>query len=568
MGRVLVVDDEEDVRTLIRTNLLVKGHEVIEATDGTSALEEVEKTTPDLVILDVMMPGMDGFEVLEKLRTRPETENIPVVMLTAKSSEEDRVKGLVSGAHDYIAKPFYTTELLLRIDRVLNTKATADSLRQISITDSVTGVHNRRYYELRLEQLCEKARSGEHDLIGYVVDIQGIQDVARRKGWAPVDNVLARTGSWLRGSLSDGEEAFWLGSQFVVLDPTIASSKAAKKRLESVKRNVTEVLNENRREVQFTPYFGFAFYKPPQSADEFGNAVLQSPYRSSTTVSTLEEARKSLDQSVDSAFGGKLKGGLAPVPPPTFGTGSRKSSGKVTGDPEKPKKKVSKGELAKELREVTKAKTPRPTETSTTAPTPIPLGSPSELLEYVTAETKAAAAEPHDLAVYTIDIQGIDEAVADNGKDAVDKGLGPVTLQVAAMATEDEKAFWTGRQLTIVVRSVEVPTARARIDELRQAYIDGLAPLRSKMRLTPASGYAYFDFDETPQELIKRSEESPFRGAVPLTPLQARTRSASMEIPTPPEPAPTEPAPTEPAPTDSDRNTQPTPAVDPPAGDS
>src|SRR4030088_2929151 len=93
MARVLVVDDEEGIRVLCRVNLELEGYEVLEAADGPTALELSRSKRPDLIFLDIMMPGMDGWEVLNELKADPETTAIPVVMLTARTSEADQIRG-------------------------------------------------------------------------------------------------------------------------------------------------------------------------------------------------------------------------------------------------------------------------------------------------------------------------------------------------------------------------------------------------------------------------------------------------------------------------------------------
>lgn len=541
MGRVLVVDDEEDVRVLIRTNLLVKGHEVIEAETGEAALAEAKSGNLDLVILDIMMPGMDGFEVLDSLRSTPETESLPVLMLTAKSSEEDRVNGLVKGAHDYLSKPFFTTELLLRIDRILNTKATADSLRQISMTDPVTGVNNRRYFELRLEQLCDKARTDDTDLVAYAIDIQGTHDAARRNGWRPVDKVLSSLGMCLREEVKESEEAFWLGSGFMILDPTISSAADARARLDELKRKVSEVADVSRKEIPLSLYYGYAFREKHDSADDFFNQMGQAPYKSGAVVAPTEEARRSQEQGIEKAFGGKLTG-LAPVEPDR----EDREKAKLERAQKKKGKKISTGMLQRELREVTSiaASTEQP------APAPPPstparpagrttdplgtrpprartLGGPLELHSFLESECAKAAAEQFDIVIIAIDIQGIDEAVAHSGKEAVDGALGPITLEVAAMATDNETIFWTGRQLFFISRSTRVAETRNRLEELCRAYTDRLAPHKAKIRLDAAGGYAYYDFEEPVDRLIDKASKSPFKGGLPITPLEARQRNAS-----------------------------------------
>ena len=114
--QILVVDDEPRMTRFIRMNLELDGYRVIEAHDGLQALDKVRTNLPDLVILDVMMPELDGFETLEVLR---EVSNVPVIMLTVRSDEEDKVRGLELGADDYVTKPFGARELTSRVKAVL-----------------------------------------------------------------------------------------------------------------------------------------------------------------------------------------------------------------------------------------------------------------------------------------------------------------------------------------------------------------------------------------------------------------------------------------------------------------
>lgn len=114
--RILVVDDEERMVRFIRLNLEHDGFQVVEAFTGQQAMDRLRETLPDLVLLDVMLPDMDGFEVLQLIR---ENNDVPVIMLTAKGEEEDRVKGLELGADDYVTKPFSPRELVSRVRAVL-----------------------------------------------------------------------------------------------------------------------------------------------------------------------------------------------------------------------------------------------------------------------------------------------------------------------------------------------------------------------------------------------------------------------------------------------------------------
>jgi two-component system KDP operon response regulator KdpE len=125
-AKILVVDDEPHLVKLVRSNLEAQRYKVITAMDGPSALALVEKEGADLVILDIMLPGMDGFDVLQKIR---EFSSVPVIMLTARDQDVDVVRGLRSGADDYVKKPFSVHELLARVEAVLRRAASNDEVQ-------------------------------------------------------------------------------------------------------------------------------------------------------------------------------------------------------------------------------------------------------------------------------------------------------------------------------------------------------------------------------------------------------------------------------------------------------
>jgi two-component system phosphate regulon response regulator PhoB len=116
---ILIVEDEPSLATLLRYNVEKEGYRVAEANDGEEALVLVQEELPQLVILDWMLPKVSGIEVCRRLRGRPETRNLPIIMLTARGEETDRVRGLDTGADDYLTKPFSMTELIARIRAVL-----------------------------------------------------------------------------------------------------------------------------------------------------------------------------------------------------------------------------------------------------------------------------------------------------------------------------------------------------------------------------------------------------------------------------------------------------------------
>ena len=121
MGRVLVVDDEPDVLLLCRLNLQQRGHELLEASEGTRALELAKERHPDVIVLDLMLPGMTGYDVLETLKGDPATSEIPVLVLTAKSLRADRERSQGMGAAGFLTKPFLPDELCEMVDSLVPT---------------------------------------------------------------------------------------------------------------------------------------------------------------------------------------------------------------------------------------------------------------------------------------------------------------------------------------------------------------------------------------------------------------------------------------------------------------
>ena len=134
MARILVVDDEKHIVRLVEVNLTQKGHTVEKAFDGIEGLEKVKSFSPDLIVLDRMMPKMDGMEMMRELQANPETADIPVIFLTAKAQDGDVMEGWMSGASSYLTKPFNPRELLLFVDRIL-TPIPEDGYEQEKIWD-------------------------------------------------------------------------------------------------------------------------------------------------------------------------------------------------------------------------------------------------------------------------------------------------------------------------------------------------------------------------------------------------------------------------------------------------
>jgi len=167
---ILVVDDEERMARFVRLNLEHDGFQVVEAYRGLDAIHKLRDSMPDVVLLDVMMPDLDGFEVLKLIR---EVSQVPVIMLTAKGEEDDRVKGLESGADDYITKPFSPRELVSRVRAVLRrTEASGITSREVyEVDENLKMDFSRR--EIWVGGKLVKLRPTEYRLLYHLVQNAG-----------------------------------------------------------------------------------------------------------------------------------------------------------------------------------------------------------------------------------------------------------------------------------------------------------------------------------------------------------------------------------------------------------
>jgi two-component system, OmpR family, phosphate regulon response regulator PhoB len=143
-NRILIAEDEDALRTLLKYNLEKEGYDVIEAADGDEALAHLNERLPDILLVDWMMPGVSGIEVCRHVRQKPESRGLPIIMLTARGEESDRIRGLDMGADDYLIKPFAITELLARVRAVMRRMRPAVSEDIIEYGDIIVDRTTRR----------------------------------------------------------------------------------------------------------------------------------------------------------------------------------------------------------------------------------------------------------------------------------------------------------------------------------------------------------------------------------------------------------------------------------------
>jgi len=171
--KILVVDDEEDILELLKYNLSREGYQVLCATSGEKTLNLVKTETPDLILLDLMLPGMDGLEVARQLKDNPNTKNVSIVMLTAKGEEADIVTGLELGADDYVTKPFSPRILLARVRAVLRRKGKESQDKSTVVQIHNLVIHPGRH-EVRVNDDPVQLTFTEFGILHYL---------ARRPGW-------------------------------------------------------------------------------------------------------------------------------------------------------------------------------------------------------------------------------------------------------------------------------------------------------------------------------------------------------------------------------------------------
>lgn len=167
--KILVVEDEPDIRKLVNYNLAQERYKVLEAADGEQALKIVQRDRPNLVILDLMLPGLSGLEVCKLLRERTDTAKLPILMLTAKAGEADRVVGLEMGADDYLAKPFSPRELVARVRAILRRANGAGNVEPLPTYDKGGLKIDFTTYEVFARGKSVKLTLKEFELLKFLV---------------------------------------------------------------------------------------------------------------------------------------------------------------------------------------------------------------------------------------------------------------------------------------------------------------------------------------------------------------------------------------------------------------
>jgi len=293
--RILVVDDVPDNVEILDARLTSRGYQVLTATNGQEALERVHQDPPHLILCDVMMPVLDGFEVSRRIKQDDSLPFIPIILVTARDTAEDVVEGLEAGADDYIAKPYNFKELEARMRAMLRIKRLQDELdqknrelavvvdelelankrlRKLSITDGLTGLFNHRHvHELLRDEWERSLRSGEALSVA-MLDLDRFKQVNDTYGHPTGDVILYETARILRDAAREIDMVGrYGGEEFIVILPSTDEGEAARF-AERVREQVANHLfRDEANELHMTTSCGVA--SAPDDAVDSCEALLK-----------------------------------------------------------------------------------------------------------------------------------------------------------------------------------------------------------------------------------------------------------------------------------------------------
>jgi len=219
-ARVLVVDDTPLNVKLLTLQLEYEDYIVNTAANGLEALAKIEADKPDIVLLDVMMPGLDGFETCRRIRANPATAHIPVVMVTALQDVDDLVRGFEAGADDFLTIPVNSLALIARIRSQLRQKRYYESLLEQSLIDPLTGAFNCRYLEAQVPRLIARCRAAHKPIAVLMIDVDHFKRINDEHGHAAGNHVLKEIVNRITSALRPSDLVARMGGEeFAVVMP-------------------------------------------------------------------------------------------------------------------------------------------------------------------------------------------------------------------------------------------------------------------------------------------------------------------------------------------------------------
>lgn len=299
MKKVLIVEDTALTREMVKDTLSTENFTVVEAKDGLEGIRIAYEENPNLIILDVVMPRMDGFALCKILSQGSETRDIPIIMLTSKTSPTDVKKGLEAGAVDYIKKPFDKVELLARVESALRVKSyktqinyLKTKLKELSSTDELTNLKNAGYFWDYLNREVNKIPRLKKPLSLIIIDIDNFKKINDNLGHLAGDRVLKEIATTLTVNLRRYDLlARYGGEEFVVVLIDTDEDEALKVAEDLRKRVGETAFKENGKSFNVSASFGIASLIP------------EMPKNSMNTISLFERADKALNEAKEKGKG-------------------------------------------------------------------------------------------------------------------------------------------------------------------------------------------------------------------------------------------------------------------------
>jgi len=238
---ILLVDDET-VNLMFLTNILSPEYTVYIAQDGQSAIRKAEEVSPDIILLDIIMPGMNGYEVLSVLRDKHETRDIPVIFITGLNSSKDEEKGLESDAVDYISKPFSVGIVKLRVRNQIRIINQMREINRLSVTDLLTGISNRRGFEHQMRREWGRAIREKLPISILMIDVDHFKVFNDTYGHQQGDAVLQEVAIAISRCVTRTTDfaARWGGEEFIVMLPN-TEIKGALIVAENIRENIEQI---------------------------------------------------------------------------------------------------------------------------------------------------------------------------------------------------------------------------------------------------------------------------------------------------------------------------------------
>ncbi len=239
--KILLVEDDKLQAKTTKEYLEKAGHEIVGVENGKAAIKSAKTSSFDLIVLDLVLPDLDGNEVCRWLKSNKDTQDIPIIILSARDSTREKVYGLEAGADDYLPKPYDASELKARIYACLRTKVLQDELREknrqleevlsqmetLAMTDQLTGLFNRRFFESIIEKEFSKTVRYKHPMSCLMIDIDHFKRINDEYGHHAGDQVLKEISQVMKNCFREADTvARWGGEEFIILLPETTKENA------------------------------------------------------------------------------------------------------------------------------------------------------------------------------------------------------------------------------------------------------------------------------------------------------------------------------------------------------